>query len=84
MGNRNTGHAICKHFGAEYRLFTIFNRDMQGLSNAWKRRHELRCNRRTAAERLKWARPYIGKTRDDSSIVVDIEHSAFRENGVSH
>lgn len=73
------GHARCDHCGAEYRLFTIFNRDMQALCNGWKRRHERGCKTRTPAQRRKWAKPYIGKDRIDSSIVVDMGHPGFQE-----
>lgn len=73
------GYAYCKHCGAEYRLFTIFNRDMQALCNGWKRRHEWGCKTRTPAQRRKWAKPYIGKDRVDSSIVVDMTHSGFQD-----
>lgn len=71
------GFAYCQYCGAEYRLFTIFNRDMQGLCKAWKQRHERRCATRTPAERRKWAKPYVGKDRVDSSIVVDMAHPGF-------
>lgn len=82
MGNNNYGFARCSHCGAEYRLFTIFNRDMQGLCKAWKGRHEHACEKRTPAQRRKWAKPYIGKDTVDSSIVVDMTHRGFadREN----
>lgn len=79
MGTNNTGHATCDHCGAELHLFTIFNRDMQGLAKAWKRRHERGCANRTAKQRLAWARPYIGKDRFESSIVVDVQHAGFSD-----
>lgn len=77
MGVNNTGYACCDHCGAEFRLFTIFNRDMQGLAKVWKRRHERACAKRTPAQRLAWARPYVGKDRTDSSIVVHTSHAGF-------
>lgn len=77
MSVSNQGMAYCTHCGAEYRLFTIFNRDMQGLCKAWKQRHEHACVARTPEQRRKWARPYIGKDRYDSSIIVDLNHPGF-------
>lgn len=74
----NFGSSKCKHCGAEFRLFTIFNRDMQGLTKSWKQRHEAACATRTPKQRLAWARPYIGKDRLESSIVVDVEHPGFQ------
>jgi hypothetical protein len=73
----NLGMSLCKHCGAEYRLFSISNRDMQGLTKAWKQRHERSCSKRTPEQRMKWAKPYIGKTTLDSSITVDLEHEGF-------
>lgn len=73
MGD-NSGHASCRYCGAEFRLFTIFNRDMSGLCKAWKSKHEFRCKDRTISQRLKWARPYVGKDRYESSIVIDLSH----------
>lgn len=78
MGLNNTGYASCRHCGAEYRLFTIFNRDMQGLCKAWRRRHERKCVSRSPAERRRWARAYEGKTTADSSLVVDLTHHGFK------
>lgn len=78
----NFGMSHCKYCGAEYRLFSISNRDMQGLTKAWKRRHEQSCSKRTPEQRLKWAKPYIGKTTLDSSIILDTTHKGFkREDG---
>ena len=73
------GHAHCAYCGADFRLFTIFNRDMQGLCKAWKNRHERRCKTRTPDQRRKWAKPYAGKDRVDSSIVVDLDHPGFKD-----
>lgn len=78
MGN-NTGYAECTHCGSEYRLFTIFNRDMQALCKIWKRRHERSCSKRTPAERRAWARKYEGKDSSESSMVVDLEHPGFQD-----
>lgn len=78
MGINTTGSATCSFCGAEYRLFTIFNRDMQGLCKAWRRRHEHACRSRTPAQRLKWAQPYIGRAREESSLTVDLSHSGFQ------
>lgn len=81
----NFGVSTCEYCGAEFRLFSIFNRDMQGLTKGWKRRHEFACSKRTPLERLKWAKPYIGKDKFESSIVVDIEHEGFQShNQVTH
>lgn len=77
MGLNNVGKSTCSYCGAQYRLFTIFNKDMQGLTKAWKSRHEYKCAKRTPKERLHWAKPYIGKSQLDSSITVDLEHSGF-------
>lgn len=77
MGVSNTGFASCAFCGAEYRLSTIFNRDMQGLCKAWKRRHEHACQSRSPQQRRRWASPYVGKDRYDSAIVVDLSHPGF-------
>ena len=82
MATDNIGYAYCAHCGAEFRLFTIFNRDMQGLAKVWKRRHERGCEKRTPEQRRKWAKPYIGKDRHDSSIVVDLSHQGFQTPNV--
>jgi len=76
VGN-NTGQATCQYCGAEYRLFTIFNRDMQALCKIWRRRHERTCKDRTPAERRKWAKKYEGKDAGESSLTVDLEHPGF-------
>jgi hypothetical protein len=78
MAIDNLGFASCSHCGAEFRLFTIFNRDMGGLCKAWKRKHEFKCKDRTPEQRLKWAKPYIGKNRHESSIVVDLGNKGFK------
>lgn len=78
MGTNNTGYAECAHCGAEYRLFTIFNRDMQALCKIWKRRHERACAGRTPKQRLAWARKYVGKDCSESSIVLDLSHPGFK------
>jgi hypothetical protein len=77
MSLNNQGMSYCTHCGAQFRLFSIFNKDMQGLCKVWKRRHEFVCAKRTPAQRLVWAKPYIGKTRIESSITVDLEHEGF-------
>lgn len=78
MGN-NTGSAHCSHCGAEYRLFTIFNRDMRGLCKAWRGRHERGCVKRTPAQRRAWARKYEGKDYVESSIIVNLDHPGFQD-----
>lgn len=77
VGVDNCGFACCQHCGSEFRLFTIFNRDMQGLCRAWKRKHEFACKIRTPAQRKKWAAKYLGKDRCESSLVVDLAHPGF-------
>lgn len=76
---RNTGSSRCLYCGAEYRLFTIFNRDMQGLCKAWKGRHERACENKTAAQRRAWAKKYVGRDFTESSITVEMEHPGFRD-----
>jgi hypothetical protein len=78
MGIENLGFAVCQHCGSQFRLFTIFNRDMGGLCKAWRNRHEPACANRTPSQRLAWARPYIGKNRTESSLVVDVAHDGFK------
>lgn len=73
----NAGMARCRYCGAEYRLFSIFNRDMQGLCKAWRSRHERACSVRTPLERRKWARKYEGKDRYESSLIIDLTHEGF-------
>lgn len=80
MGVSNFGYACCRFCGAEYRLFTIFNRDMQGLCKAWKKRHERSCASRSTDERRKWARRYAGKDTTESSLVVDLSHPGFQDS----
>lgn len=76
----NLGCSTCRFCGAEYRLFTIFKKDMQVLTDIWKRRHERGCEIKTPKQRLAWAKPYIGKDRYESSIVVDLEHTGFKQS----
>ncbi|PWD01895.1 hypothetical protein CX658_18185 [Pseudomonas amygdali pv. lachrymans] len=76
---RNTGSSRCGICGAEYRLFTIFNRDMQGLCKAWKGRHERACVSKTPAQRRAWAKKYAGKNFTESSITVELEHPGFQD-----
>lgn len=77
MGINSTGNASCQFCGAEYRLFTIFNRDIQGLCKVWKRRHERACGKRTPAQRRQWARKYAGKDSTESSLTVDLSNAGF-------
>lgn len=77
MGVSNTGMAYCRFCGAEFRLFTIFNRDMQGLCKVWKKRHERGCEKKTPAQRRKWAQKYAGKDTAESSLTVDLDHPGF-------
>jgi len=72
-----SGFATCRHCGSEYRLFTISNRDMQGLCVAWRVRHERGCAARTPAQRKAWARKYAGLSPLDSSIIVDLTHLGY-------
>lgn len=80
MAVSNTGMAYCEHCGAQFRLFSIMNKDMQGLCKVWKRRHEHGCSQKTPAQRVKWAKKYIGKDYTDSSITVDMSHPGFSVN----
>jgi len=73
----SNGVACCRHCGAQYRLVTIFSRDMEGLCKGWRKRHERVCVVRTPAERLKWAAKYAGKAQWESSLTVDLGHPGF-------
>lgn len=75
----NFGMKTCQYCGAEFRLFSISNRDMGGLCRVWQKRHERGCKDRTPEQRRKWAKKYIGKDRYESSIVVDMEHIGFKD-----
>lgn len=75
----NLGQATCRHCGATFRLFTIFNRSMDGLCKVWKERHERGCAKRTPKQRRAWARPYVGLTRVESSITVELGHPGFAD-----
>lgn len=79
----NSASAVCRHCGAEFHLFTIFNRDMNGLCKVWKRKHERACKDRSPDARRRWARKYVGKTRIESSIVVNMHHPGFAVTDVS-
>ncbi len=80
MGVSNTGSTYCRICGAEYRLFTIFNRDMQGLCRAWRGRHERACKKKTPAQRRAWAKKYEGLDSTESSLTVDLTHPGFQES----
>jgi hypothetical protein len=73
----NQGCSTCRYCGATYRMFTIFDKNLQGLTRAWRNRHERKCAQRTPAQRTKWAKKYL---HDDSSITVDLEHEGFRND----
>lgn len=75
--SNNFGESRCQHCGAVFRLFTIFNRDMQGLCKVWKQKHERTCVAKSPEARRKWAKKYVGLDRTESSIVVDLEHPGF-------
>lgn len=75
--SNNTGYAECTICGCEFRLFTIFNRDMMALCKIWRRRHERGCGKRTPEQRRKWAAKYVGLDTTESSIVVDLAHPGF-------
>lgn len=79
MSYDSLGFASCEYCHAEFRLFTIFKKDMGGLAKAWKRKHEFKCKKRTPKQRRQWAKPYAGKSYLDSSIVVDLNHAAFKD-----
>lgn len=73
------GWAKCRYCGAEYKLFTIFNRSMQGLCNAWRIRHERTCRTRTPEQRRKWAKKYVGNDSAEHSLLVDMSHEGFKD-----
>lgn len=79
MGIDNYAEQTCEYCGAVFRLFSISNRSMGGLAKSCKRKHEFKCKDRTPKQRRQWAKPYLGKDRYESSIVVDLEDSAFKE-----
>lgn len=79
MGVDSLGHSRCRICGAEYQLFTIFNRDMQGLCNAWRTRHERACTSRTPSQRRAWAKKYEGLDTTESSLTVDLDHPGFKD-----
>lgn len=74
------GWSKCRHCGAEYKLFTIFNRCMQGLCNAWRIRHERTCLKRTPQQRRKWAKKYEGNTFAEHSLIVYLTHEGFQDD----
>lgn len=80
MGVSNTGISCCEHCGAQFRLFSIMNKDMQGLCKVWKKRHERGCSAKTPEQRLKWANKYVGKDTTESSITVDLSHPGFKKS----
>lgn len=77
MGVSNTGMSYCVHCGAQFRLFSIMNKDMLGLCKVWKMRHERSCSKKTPEQRVKWAAKYVGRDTTDSSITVDLGHPGF-------
>src|SRR3990167_2140305 len=79
MGDSNTGSSQCSICGAVFRLFTIHNRDMQGLCKVWRSRHERGCQSRTPAQRRAWAKKYEGKDTTESSLTVDLSHEGFQD-----
>lgn len=79
------GCAICRYCGARYTLWTISNRSMQGLCNAWKKRHESYCKHKTPKQRRAWARKWPVKDSLDSfesSIVVDPHNHGFLDEEI--
>jgi hypothetical protein len=78
MGVDHKGVATCPHCGAQIRLFSIFNRSMQGLANSWKKKHQRACKDRTPAQRHAWARPYLAKGPDECSILVNPDHPGMQ------
>lgn len=75
----NAGMSYCSYCGTQYRLFTIFNKNMQGLTKAWKTRHERTCRHRSPEQRRAWARKYEGLGMLDSAITVELSHKGFQE-----
>lgn len=74
MGLAQHDSRECPHCGATFTVFSVFNRDVRCMTKGWLRRHAKKCKDRTPAERRKWAKPYIGKDRYESSLVVDMTH----------
>lgn len=73
----SVGVATCRHCGAQIKLFSIFNRSMQGLAIAWRGRHQRGCAKRTPEQRRKWAQRYIDMG-EDSSITINLDHPGMR------
>jgi|1185.fasta_scaffold26510_1 hypothetical protein len=72
------GVATCRHCGAQISLFTILNRgSVQGLANAWRKRHERACAKRTVKERQAWAAPFLDN--EDTSVTIDTTHPGMNE-----
>lgn len=80
MGVRNSGCSTCRICGAEYRIVSILNRDMQGFCKAWRRRHETACKVRTPGQRRAWARKYESNVSAENSLTVDLEHAGFQDH----
>lgn len=77
MAVNTHGDARRTYCGVEIRMVTLCNRDMQGLCNAWRRRHETACKSRTPAQRRVWAARYTGNNHEDGGVVVDLRHPGF-------
>jgi hypothetical protein len=73
MGVDHKGIATCRHCGAQFSLFSIFNRSMQGLARSWQKKHERGCKDKTPEQRHAWAKRYIARG-EDSSIRINPEH----------
>jgi hypothetical protein len=82
MGVDRIGVATCIHCGARLKLFSIFNRSMQGLANVWRKRHQRGCAKRTPEQRHAWARRYVARG-DESSITIDLAHPGMRADGAN-
>jgi hypothetical protein len=74
MGVDQLDSRECPHCGATFTVFSVFNRDVRCMTKGWLKRHTHKCKDRTPAQRRKWAKPYIGKDRYESALVVDMTH----------
>jgi uncharacterized C2H2 Zn-finger protein len=82
VGVQHRDSEECPHCGAVFSVLSIFNRDVRCMTRGWLKRHSWKCKERTPAERRKWAKPYIGKDRVDSALVVDMEHPGMIDSPV--
>ena len=70
MGYSLTASATCPHCGATYHAVTVHNKDMRFVVKAWKKRHKIECEKRTPADRRKFAK----RKRKTDAITFNFEH----------